>query len=156
MPIGLKDWEVAEFLRIVNGATFALVEVYHRSQGQQSATFFYFMYLANSLSTNFESIFTNQINSAAKDSSAAIAGIDNSKVKDTDMGVDGQDTGGHLGRTFDDNIVVGAYEGRVCEDCLDPYLIVNYYLKDEPPQAKHETEHQCDPKNLSLCHIKTT
>src|SRR5690349_16623839 len=36
--IGLTDWEVAEFLQIVSGATFAEVEVYHRSQEKKSAT----------------------------------------------------------------------------------------------------------------------
>ncbi|MDQ6864376.1 MAG: hypothetical protein M3044_11185 [Thermoproteota archaeon] len=74
-PVGLTDWEVAEFLQIVNGATFAVVEVHHRSQGQRSATSLYFMYLANSLSTDFKSIFRNQNNSTAKDSSATITGV---------------------------------------------------------------------------------
>ena len=90
-PVGLTDDEVAEFLQIVNGATFAVVEVNHRSQGQQFTPSFYFMYLANSLSTDFESIFKNQINSMTKDSSAAIAGIDGFNAKDTDMGVNGQE-----------------------------------------------------------------
>jgi len=73
-------------LQIVNGATFAVVEVHHRSQGQQLARSLYFMYLANRLSTDFESIFRNQINSMTKDSSAAIAGIDGFNVKDEDVG----------------------------------------------------------------------
>jgi hypothetical protein len=70
----------------VNGATFAVIEVHHRSRGQQSATDFYFMYLAIHLSTDFESIFRNQIDSKAKDSSTTIAGINGLSVKATYKG----------------------------------------------------------------------
>jgi hypothetical protein len=63
-------------------------------------------------------------------------------------GVNRQDTGGQVDRSPDDNGIVSAYEGRVCEKCLDSYLIANYYRKDKPPQAKHDTEHQCDPQSL--------
>jgi hypothetical protein len=147
-PIGLKDWEVAEFLQIVNGATFAVMEVHHRSQAQQSATSFYFMYLANSLSTDFESLFRNQNNSTAKDSWATLDGINGFNVNDAGMGANGQDNRGHLDGSFYDNIIGLMYEGRVCENCLDSYPSVYYYRKDEPNQTKHGTEHQCYPKRL--------
>jgi hypothetical protein len=147
-PIGLTDWEVAEFLQIVNGATFAVVEVHHRSQGKQSGTYFYFMYLANSLSTDFKSIFRNQNNSTAKDSSATIDGINGFNVKDTGMGANGQDNRGDLDASFYDNIIGLAYEGRICENCLDSYLNVYYYRKDELAQTKHKTEHRCNPQSL--------
>jgi hypothetical protein len=68
------------------------------------------MYLANRLSTDFESIFMNQINSMTKASSAAIAGIDGFNVKDADVGVNRQDTGGQVVRSPDDNGIVSAYE----------------------------------------------
>jgi hypothetical protein len=147
--ISLTDKEVAEFLQIVNGATFAVVEI-HRG-GQELVPSFYFMYLANSLSLHFESILRNQINSTAKDSSETIAGINGGlNIKGIHTGVYGLDTGSNLEESFYEQIIGLAYEGRVCENCLDSYTSVYYYRKDTLVQVKEEdeTEHQCDPQRL--------
>ncbi len=147
--ISLTDKEVAEFLQIVNGATFAVVEVHRGSQGQKLAPSFYIMYLANSL--DFESILRNQINSTTKDSLETIAGIDGGlNIKGIHTGVHRQDTGSHLEESFYEKITGLAYEGRVCENCLDSYTSVYYYRKDKLVQVKEEdeTEHQCDPQRL--------
>ncbi|MDQ6668254.1 MAG: hypothetical protein M3Y53_08530, partial [Thermoproteota archaeon] len=151
--IGLTDEEVAEFLQIVNGPTFAVVEVHNRSRGQQFSSAFYFMYLANSLSIDFESIVRNQINSVTKASSATLAGIDGSKFQDSDMGGTGQHTGGHL-------------EGSI-HQCDPKSLMVCHSIpnKDETianyraklPEAicnRIETQNQLLALQLSVCPTK--
>jgi hypothetical protein len=137
----LEDEEVPKFLQIADGATFAVVEVRNGLQGEQLARSFYFMYLANE-STDFEALLRNRISSMREDTIPSINRPNDKTAKRQSTGLQNAD--------FADHIVVTAYEGRVCEKCLDSYPIATYYREGEHSQARHETEHQCHPNKLAV------